>query len=51
MSKAYEKSSPENLKLQMEVAKEENNISKESVREELAKNLQKSHWTDTLSFW
>ena len=39
MSKAYEKSSPENLKLQMEVAKEENNITKESV-DVVVKNCQ-----------
>ena len=51
MSKAYEKSSPENLKLQMEVAKEENNITKESVREELAKISKRVTGLDTLSYF
>ena len=51
MSKAYEKSSPENLKLQMEVAKEENNISKESVREKLAKISKRVTGLDTLSYF
>lgn len=51
MSKAYEKSSPENLKLQMEVAKEENNITKESVREELAKISKTVTGLDTLSYF
>ena len=51
MSKAYEKSSPENLKLQMEVAKEENNITKESVREKLAKISKRVTGLDTLSYF
>lgn len=51
MSKAYEKSSPENFKLQMEVAKEENNISKESVREKLAKISKRVTGLDTLSYF